>query len=122
MKNKTIYAILSVLFALFAILQYNDPDPWTWILIYGSVALIALFKMYLPQVNFKPLIITLIIIFILYAATFLPYVIEFFQKPNKSELVGAMKVNKPWIEGTREFGGLILGIGALFYLLRSKLK
>lgn len=122
MKSRMIHLTLAVLFGLFAVVQYNDPDPFIWIMIYGSVALIALLKVYLRQVNFHPLIITLIVIFLLYGATYIPSVIEFFQKPDKMDLIGSMKVNKPWIEGTREFFGLVMGLGALYYLKRSKVE
>lgn len=42
-------SILFILFTLFAVVQYNDPDPLVWILIYGYTAilcLLAAFKKY----------------------------------------------------------------------------
>ena len=35
---KTLNWIRAVLFALFAAVQYNDPDPFGWIAVYGAVA------------------------------------------------------------------------------------
>ncbi|MFY0608359.1 MAG: transmembrane 220 family protein [Cyclobacteriaceae bacterium] len=120
MNSRTIHYALSILFLLFATVQYNDPDPLLWILIYGSVSLIALLKIYLGQVNFNKLIITLIVIFTLYALAYIPSFSDLLSKPDKSELVGQMKATKPWIEGTRELGGLLIAIGAMVYLLKSK--
>ena len=37
---KKLNIIFAVVFALFAILQYNDPDPYLWIPIYGYAAII----------------------------------------------------------------------------------
>jgi hypothetical protein len=38
MSRKIVSLVLALLFALFAGFQYNDPDPWLWIGIYGYVA------------------------------------------------------------------------------------
>ena len=38
---KLVNAALSLLFILFAVVQYNDPDPWIWIVLYGFVALVS---------------------------------------------------------------------------------
>lgn len=123
MKHKIIYITLIVLFVFFAALQYNDPDPVIWMLIYGSVAIVALLKMYLTQVNFNPLILTLIVILGFYTLTYIPSFIDFLGKPDKIDLIGKMKAEKSWIEETREFFGLIIAIGAFFYLrLKRKLN
>ena len=122
MNSKVTHYIIAGLFVVSAAVQYNDPDPWLWILIYGSVALVAIVKTQFPQVNFGPLIITLLLILTFYAFTFIPSVIDFWNSSNKSDLVGKMKAEDPWIEGAREFGGLIIAVIALSYLKRSKIK
>jgi len=122
MKHKTIHFSLAVLFILFAAVQYNDPDPVLWMLIYGVVTLVAVLKVYFSRVNFGPMIITLMAIFLLYAATYIPSFLEFLNQPDKIDLVGKMKAEKPWIEGTRELGGLLIAVGALFYMWKSKVK
>lgn len=122
MKNKVTYSAIAILFLIFALIQYNDPDPLLWMLIYFSVSIIAVLKIYLRQVNYKPLIITLIIILGLFALTFIPSFIEYLSQPNKAELFGGMTYKKPWIEETREFLGLLLTIGALVYLLKDSPK
>ncbi len=120
MKSRSIHYALFILFFLFAAVQYNDRDPLLWILIYGSVSLISLLKIYLSRVNFSQLIITLIVICSLYALAYIPSFIEFLGQLNKSDLVGQMKATKPWIEGTRELGGLLIAIGTMVYLMKSK--
>lgn len=121
MTSRTIHIILAILFFLFAAVQYNDPDPLLWMLIYGSVGLIALLKAYLNQINYNPLILTLIVILSLYSLFYVPTFIDFIGNPDKADLIGKMKVNKPWIEGTREFLGLLIASGALLYM-RKKSK
>lgn len=123
MSRKTINYILAVLFVLFAAVQYNDPDPLLWILIYGVVALVAVLQVQFPTVNFRPLILTFIVIFLLYGMTYVPSFLDFLSSQNKTDLVGKMKAEDPWIEGTRELGGLLIAIAALYYLkTKNKLK
>lgn len=33
--------VLALLFTLFAAFQYNDPDTWLWVMIYGLAALLS---------------------------------------------------------------------------------
>ncbi|MEQ8471065.1 MAG: transmembrane 220 family protein [Marinoscillum sp.] len=121
MKSKMINYTIAILFVLFAAVQYNDPDPMLWILIYGVVALVAVLQVYFNRVNFRPLIVTLIVILLLYSFSYIPSFLDFMSSGNKSDLVGKMKAEDPWIEGTRELGGLLIAIAALFYL-KSKNK
>lgn len=120
MKTKIIHIVIAILFLLFAAVQYNDPDPLLWILIYGAVALVALLKIYMRQVNFQALITTLMVILFAYSLFYIPSFLDFMGQPDKSELVGQMKATKPWIEGTREMGGLLIAVGVLWYLRSSR--
>lgn len=44
---KKIYcAFVAILFTLFAALQYNDPDPYTWIPVYMLIAILAIVSLY----------------------------------------------------------------------------
>lgn len=96
--------VLFVVFALFAIVQLNDPDPIIWFTIYAVVAIIPLVA------NFKKipksiLIVFLIILFI-YAGFHFTYLVDWLQTEHKEELFGEMVYDKPYLEGTREFLGL----------------
>lgn len=114
--------IFALLFILFAALQYNDPDPYIWIPIY----LYAAFLCYqAAQKKYNR---------VLYAigfAVFIGYAVYlFFDKTgvlnwagqhNAENIAQTMKATKPWIEETREFGGLaiILVVMAInFFRLR----
>lgn len=122
MSRKAIHITIAILFVLFAAVQYNDPDPLLWMLIYGAVALIAVLKIYLEQISFRPLLTTLIVLYLVYASLYIPYFLEFLNQPDKEELVGRMKAAKPWIEGTRELGGLLIAVGALVYMRQVKMR
>lgn len=47
--NRIALVILSLLFVVFAGLQYNDPDPAVWISIYGVCALIGVWILFRPM-------------------------------------------------------------------------
>lgn len=118
--TRIILYFLSFLFVLFAGVQYNDPDPVLWMLIYGVVAMVAVLKIYFSKVNLNPLIYTLIVLFLIFAATYVPSFLEYLNQSDKMDLIGKMKAEKPWIEGTRELGGLLIAIAALFYMRIAK--
>jgi hypothetical protein len=44
--NRLLHGILVIVFIAFAAVQYNDADGWKWIIIYLTVALIPLFKVF----------------------------------------------------------------------------
>lgn len=119
---KILHYSLAVLFLLFAAVQYNDPDPLLWVLIYGAVFLIAVVKLQFRQVNFKPLITTFIVIFLLFAFTYIPSFLEFLNQPDKVDLIRKMKAEKPWIEETRELGGLLIAVAALIYMRQKPVQ
>ena len=111
--------ILALLFALFAIVQYNDPDPLRWIVLYGFVAFISLmagFGRYYPWMNWLGIIICVI-----WSATLFPSIRELVGEHNTSDLIESMQATKPYIEGSRESLGLLLSaIILVFHLYRHK--
>ncbi len=114
---KIAYWTLAVVFALFAIVQYNDPDPLRWVLLYGLVAvhfaLAALGKM-----NRLAVWLTLAAA-ALWAATLLPNFMNWIRMGEPS-IVENMKAEEPWIELTREFLGLVVAaFGCGFLLWRN---
>jgi hypothetical protein len=116
-----------LLFIFSAALQYNDPDPYIWIPIYlyGAVLCWLAFRnRFYPKAY---LIGTMI--YVIYAGLLFfqkEGVIDWYMKHDSESLVQTMKATKPWIENTREFGGLLLLIIALlvnfFYAKRHRLK
>ncbi|MDO7172995.1 transmembrane 220 family protein [Mariniflexile sp. AS56] len=107
---------LFVVFALFAAIQLNDPDPLVWVLIYMGVAVVSL------SANFilipKKLILVFVLGLLMYASVHFMFLIDWLQTENKSELFGEMVYEKPYLEGTREFLGLIIAVTALLYQLK----
>lgn len=116
-SRKVINYILFIIFALFAILQLNDPDPILWSSIYGIIACTFLYA------NFKQIphlfIWLAIIVLIIYAGVHFSYFMDWIQIENKNEIFGEMVYEKPYLEGTREFLGLLLAAIALLYHLKK---
>ncbi len=106
--------ILSILFVLFAALQYNDPDPWIWIPIYVYAATLC-FLAYRGK-QYKKALIAGILVCLAYAVyLFLDKdgVLSWARDHEAESLVQTMKATKPWIEESREFGGLLIVLLAL---------
>ncbi len=116
--RKIVNIILCILFIAFAILQLNDPDGWLWFLIYFVVALISIIE------NFKKLPKTFLwVVFfglVIYSAFYFSSLIDFLKTDNKEEIFGEMVYEKPYLEGTREFIGLILAALAILHHLKRK--
>lgn len=115
LMGKTANLIFAVLFVLFAGLQYNDPDPVLWISIYLYATIICIMASrgrYYPILN-----ILGIAMFVVYAL-FLFFdgngVISWATTHHAENIASTMKAEQPWIEETREFGGLLILIIVLF--------
>ena len=110
--------ILGILFFLFAIVQYNDPDPWLWIGLYSLVAIISLLAargQYISWLILGGLAICLIWLFML-----LPDFVNWI-KEGMPSITGSMKAEEPHIELTREFLGLVICMAALiFHWVKSR--
>jgi hypothetical protein len=107
MKNFNI--IFAFVFALFALVQFNDPDPYLWIPIYGYASIVCIAnarKKYDSFTHFAALIFCLV--FGLKLLFVRDGVVDWINKYNTENLVQTMKATKPWVENTREFGGLLI--------------
>jgi len=119
--------IFFILFILFAALQYNDPDPYIWIPIYGYGAVLcwlAFRRKYYPSAYLLG-----IIIYAAYAGykLFEPDgVWDWITQHKAQNIADSMKATKPWIEETREFFGLMILIVVLlvdyFYAGKKKIR
>ena len=111
--------ICAFLFLLFAVVQYNDPDPWTWIAAYIYVAL--LFVLQLKGILNKKMLLPSLIIFGVWGLTFIPDFMAWLQMgaPN---IAGEMKTEEPHIELVREFGGLLICLAGMAFLWRQQKK
>ena len=112
---KITYWTLAVVFALFAALQYNDPDPIQWILLYGGVA-VHFAMAALGKMN-RTAVWLWLAASAIWAATLFPDFMDWIRMGEPS-IVESMKAEQPWIELTREFLGLVvaaLGCGFLLW-------
>jgi hypothetical protein len=62
-KMKYIALFFTIIFLLFAVLQYNDPDPILWIPIY-LIAAYASFRTYQGQANKEMLLVLIVLSFV----------------------------------------------------------
>lgn len=117
---KVLNFTLAALFLLFAFVQVNDPDPLLWILIYGSMAVLAVLAMF--KIYPRTVIIILLIVFFGYSLVYVPGVREWLNQEDKSELFdNVAKMNHLYIEEAREFLGLwVCIIVLIFYFIQSR--
>ena len=112
---------LFVLFVLFAVLQLNDIDGELWFSIYFTVSLLCLYNTFkaIP----KSILILSIIALMTYSAFHFSLFIDYLNTENKVEIFGEMVYDKPYLEGTREFVGLLLAAFGIMYQIKiRKLK
>lgn len=117
-QKKITNFILCTVFIIFALLQLNDPDGVLWFSIYFIVALICLYN------NFKPvpkhLLILTIIALLAYSTFHFSLFIDYLETENKEEIFGEMVYDKPYLEGTREFIGLLIAAFGIIYQLKIR--
>lgn len=110
--------LLGTLFIVFAFVQYNDPDPFLWMVIYGSVGIVTILKAHgwFPR--------STVLLFLIATGAFtllhLPHVIDWLTIQNSGNLITSMSEERPYIEGTREFFGLLMADLTLVFLLFFK--
>ena len=118
--RKILNYILFVIFVIFAIIQLNDPDGILWFSIYFFVATICLIA------NFKRIskfiLIATITGLLTFSAFHFTLFIDYIQTENKEEIFGAMVYEKPYLEGTREFLGLLIAAFGVVYQLKKRSK
>lgn len=115
--RKVIQAVLGLVFLSFALLQLNDPDPVRWFLIYFLVAALCLTTLFV-RID-RRLLQVFLVLLLAYAVYHLPYFTDWMRTSDKEEIFGEMVYEKPYLEGTREFLGLLLAAGAVTYLLKG---
>ncbi len=115
---KIINLILTLVFALFAAVQYNDPDGFMWIVLYLATAIVSGFavagKYNLPVLLFG------IMVCVIGIGLFLPDFIDWI-KGGADSITKSMKTDEPHIELVREFLGLVIVLGTfVFHYLKAK--
>ena len=117
---KILNIVLAIMFAGFAYLQLNDPDPLIWTVIYlimTSFSVLAVLGYY-PR-RFYWIVLGLLA---LYSSVYIPGVIDWLKSDNKAELFSEVaKMDHLYIEESREFLGLMICVAVLtFHILKSK--
>jgi Transmembrane family 220, helix len=117
MSRKIVSLVLALLFALFAGFQYNDPDPWLWIGIYGYVAVTGFLA---AAGKYWLLAITLGLGAYLAGLVYLaPSVYQWLAHHRDVSLLYGMAPDRPYIEQSREWGGLLIAWLAMLYFYRG---
>jgi len=100
----------SIVFILFAVVQYNDPDPYLWVPIYLYPALLCYFKVMQKPIHKMAYWAGFLVFgaYAIYKMFDINGIIDWVQLHNASNLVSTMKAEKPWIEESREFFGLVI--------------
>lgn len=111
---KVFNIIFIIVFILSAALQYNDPDPYVWMPIYLYGAYLcyqAIYRRYNPVLYIIGLVVY--IAYAIYLFFDKQGVLNWAEEHNAENIAQTMKATKPWIEETREFGGLLILIVVL---------
>jgi hypothetical protein len=100
----------SVVFILFAVVQYNDPDPFLWVPIYLYPALLCFLKFIQKPIPSLAYWAGFLVfgVYAIYKMFDTNGIINWVQFHNASNIVSTMKAEKPWIEESREFFGLVI--------------
>lgn len=113
------HKIIALLFIIFAAVQYNDPDFYIWVPLYGVIAIVAI--MWDRGWRNKKVLFALSLMFFLGMCFYIPDVIYWVLEGTPS-IAGSMKAESPFIEFVREFFGLGICLTALTLYLRAALK
>lgn len=113
--------VVAATFAWSAIIQYNDPDPWLWIAVYAAAAVmagLAAFGRY-PV----PALVALGVACMVWMVTLAGGVADFIAQGDPGLIFTGMSPERPWVELTREFGGLaIIVASCVVYLWLGRRK
>ena len=109
---KYLHLVVGALFFTMAAIQLNDPDPLYWVAVYLAVAGVAGLRFMSAASQLLPrIVLGMVIAGLLMSA---PGFVEYLSTDDLLPIYGPMMEDKPYIESTREFGGLFI---AIVYLL-----
>lgn len=107
--------IWAVLFAVFVVLQYNDPDPMQWMFIYGTAT--AVCAAYALGHPLRGTALAAAGVALVWGLLLIP---DFAGKVVPSDMFQSMKAERPEIEEEREAGGLFLVTGVMAILVAAQ--
>jgi hypothetical protein len=103
--------VFLLLFALSVVVQYNDPDPYVWMAIYGAAAVACFLSLRSRLPRWLPMVIALFAI--LWATSILPRVLG---KVPFLDMFAAWEMKDVGIEESREMYGLFIVAGWMLVL------
>ena len=103
-----------VIFFLFALVQLNDPDPIGWTAIYLCAAGLWVTAAYDKVARWACAGVAIVVLVWMYV--WLPGFLQWVHVGTMAQLVGALSMEKPYIEEAREFLGLGLILLSAVYL------
>ena len=118
---KYLYGLFTLLFAVFAIVQWNDPDSIMWILMY--VVITALFGLAAFGRYFEIPTLAITGVCLVITLIHVPGLIDFITNDDGIKFSEGMQNTYPYIEKAREFGGALiatLATGWLYLRIRDK--
>ena len=108
---KLLCLLLAGVFLLAAIVQFNDPDPWQWVLIYGLSALTCVGCLLGRSIG--ALCILVGVVALVWSLSLLPSIIG---QVSFAEIFDSISMKTEGVEEAREIGGLWLIAIWNFYL------
>ena len=106
---KTFNVLSGLIFLACAALQWNDPDPLLWITLYVLAAISC--ALVFANINAAKFHIGLVVAYVIYAIYLFMTedgVLSWMLDHQFESLTRSMMASAPWIENTREFGGLMI--------------
>jgi hypothetical protein len=105
---KALDYLFSTVLGVMAALQYNDPDPTYWILVYGCSAVVAMqHARRRPGRFLAAATLGMILSGMIYAA---PGFLEYLQAGNLGVITASMDGSARYVEPAREFLGLLIAL------------
>ena len=109
---KVFNIIFALIFLSFVYVQFNDPDPMLWILIYGSMVVMC--GLAVANLYPKRVYLVLLVLFVGFSMIYIPSVLVWMQQDNLTALFDEVaKMEHLYIEESREFLGLLICIVVL---------
>ena len=111
--------LFTVIFILFSLVQFNDPDPWLWIPIY----LFSAYTSYCSTKNYyNPMLLMILATFYLISAIALFPFGSMGSWIQAEEVAKSFEMKMPFIEEARESLGLFIcfGVNLLFMFIGFK--
>ena len=105
--KKLIDISVAIVFILFAVVHWNDPDPWIWIVMYLCVAAIPIMKLLRKRIKYFEY--GLLVILAIGLASYLPSIYQWLQDGMPS-ITSEMKADTPYVEWVREALGLLISV------------